>query len=473
MGLFSKGVQVYFYSAVKGCKVEFCTPGYSIKRESFRSWSSDHLEVESDKCEGWFNNTGRFSFRVVDGDGNELAYQWVDVNSATGNLGDGTMNKIEQMRTITCRGVLISYGLYDAGSGVYGLPDRHQCHVTASCGRSNWMGEVAPVGSPAENMSLSRFALPCPHDCGMNSMQSTDMILNSPAVSIFTQLLSQIPGVPQVLSNLIEMGYVRKVVYALAVTQKDSIMDMLRLGCRYFEFRPAKMPQQIVDYCNLENKYYFVHSVIPGIAYDEFLDNVLEFLGSNPSEIVVVHLRTNGIEIPCIPFNNEDADAAAKAAIERKGNGVQFGNEHDMQQRTISQLRQSNQRLIIVKETSQYNTWNEPAYATLNAGSIIEEFKKVNKSGQSDDTFTLLQCQATATSIPDIIKYSVLASNASTSCLMATKAMCDTQTHPWLQHEVLNRLDANHSLVIMDDWIEGATCDVAIELSKQRFQISG
>ena len=85
----SKGILCYSYIAVPGVEIEFNVPKHSVTKRDQQQFGCDHLEVESSNL-GRFKFTGRFEF-VVHRDGRELAKQWVDVNSMTGGLGDGTM----------------------------------------------------------------------------------------------------------------------------------------------------------------------------------------------------------------------------------------------------------------------------------------------------------------------------------------------------------------------------------------------
>jgi hypothetical protein len=92
----------------------------------------------------------------------------------------------------------------------------------------------------------------------------------------------------------------------------------------------------------------------------------------------------------------------------------------------------------------------------------------MNAQGQQSTDLTILQCQATSQSIKEVLLYSVVASNASTSCLTATKGMLDPQTLPWIRQNALERLQAERIIVIMNDFIDGATTDTAVELSRKR-----
>jgi hypothetical protein len=104
----------------------------------------------------------------------------------------------------------------------------------------------------------------------------------------------------------------------------------------------------------------------------------------------------------------------------------------------------------------------------LNGDSIVAEFEKLDPNSQRDRAFTNIQCQATASNIRDVVIYSVVSANASNSCLLATKALCDSKTLPWIRRNALGKLNGEGLIVIMNDFFDGATADVGVGLSKQR-----
>lgn len=63
---------------------------------------------------------------------------------------------------------------------------------------------------------------------------------------------------------------------------------------------------------------------------------------------------------------------------------------------------------------------------------------------------------------------SILSSNAASSCLTSTKGALDMRTLPWIRANALNNLQADKNIVIMNDFIDGATTDTSIELSRRR-----
>ena len=63
---------------------------------------------------------------------------------------------------------------------------------------------------------------------------------------------------------------------------------------------------------------------------------------------------------------------------------------------------------------------------------------------------------------------SILSSNAASSCLTSTKGALDMRTLPWIRAKAVDSLQADKNIVIMNDFIDGATTDTSIELSRRR-----
>jgi hypothetical protein len=93
---------------------------------------------------------------------------------------------------------------------------------------------------------------------------------------------------------------------------------------------------------------------------------------------------------------------------------------------------------------------------------------RLSAAQQVGKALTLLQCQATATNLKDVVAYSVVTANVSNSCLLATKPICDQKTLPWIRDKALAVLTASQLVVLMNDFMDGATVDTAIDLSRKR-----
>jgi hypothetical protein len=261
------------------------------------------------------------------------------------------------------------------------------------------------------------------------------------------------------------------IVYTLSVTQKKEVNIMLALGARYFEFRPAKLQPIFEDVSHLPQKYYFQHACIPGIAFDDFLDDQVAFLDANPTEIITIHIRYDNIVAACKkPTDDEIYLMLTEACSKAQTAPLKWGHRECFS-RPIDELRESGTRLIVVILAEKYDSWTAEAYATLHAESILSRFESMNTEGQESTDITVLQCQATSQSIKEVALYSVVSANAATSCLSSTKGELDTRTLPWIRNHALERLQAEKTIVIMNDFIDGATTDTSIELSRRRLQM--
>lgn len=258
------------------------------------------------------------------------------------------------------------------------------------------------------------------------------------------------------------------IIYGASVTQKKPIKTMLELGARYFEFRPGMLLPYFQEISSLPNKLYFLHSAIPGVAFDNFLNDQVTFLDSHPNEIVTLHIRFDNIPAPCKKPTEKEIEIIMTEACSKAVHTSLSWIGREGFSTPIDDLRKTGRRLILVILAEQYSSWTKEAYATLHAEPIIERFESMNTEGQHASDLTIMQCQATSQSIPEVLVYSVVASNAATSCLTSTKAMGDMRTLPWLKQHCNERLKAERNIVVMNDFIDGATCDLCIELSAER-----
>lgn len=408
-------------------------------------------------------------------DGATLTTQWVNINTLTGNLEDGTMQTMDQTPSIIFNDVIVSYGYYDSGPGVAGLPNSDQCYVTVAPNNSNWLAIAAPAGSPAADKPFRRLVLPAVHDVGMNSMQNCVALIQGAPTAIVGIILSRegkaIDDIAKAVNKEAMYRLAPNIIRALAITQKDTLPYMLALGARYFEFRPAHIHSAILPMSVLPDVLYFQHGAIPGMAYKQFLNEIVQFLIEHPLEIVVVQIRYDGIPNECKRPTDQELNTEIDTALSQIAHGaITTGAMNDMQQLSINQLRSAGKRLILLNGTNQYSTYTDTGNATLNGDSIIAEFNKLNTDEQNRHDLTVIQCQATATNIKDVVAYSVLTANVSTSPLLATKPVCDGKTLPWIRNKALDSLKGDKLVVVMNDFFDGATADVTIGLSGRKLQ---
>lgn len=467
----SKGILCSSYIAVPGVSIEFSVPKNSITKTDLQKYSCDHLEVESSNLPR-FKFTGRFQF-TVRRDGRELQARWVDINSLTGKLDDGTMKNMDQTPSIFVEDLVICYGFYDAGPGVAGLPKQHLCYVTVTKNQQDWMRDILSQNEDISKQKFNKMVLPAAHDIGMNSMATPMALLQKAGTGVIKEVLGRnLPHVLEII-NKVGDGAVNRIapdiIRALAITQKDSLETILKIGARYFEFRPAKCHRQMQKVSPLADDLYFQHGAIPGMAYKKFLKDVVAFLEGHGDEIVVVQNRWDGVPSDCPRPSGEDLRNVLNEVL--NGKDMQVGNQDDMMNKSIRDLRNEKKRLIILQNTSQVSNYDDAANATLNGDSMVNKLNDMSKSPPKGHPITLLQCQATATNIRDVIIASVLDNDVSTSPILATKPVCDAKILPLLRGECGKGLTKEESVVILlNDFFDGATADVAIELCRERLK---
>jgi hypothetical protein len=457
----SKGIDVFIFNAAPGCKITCTVPGGdNVTADPGDTWKTGGLEVDSSKT-GLGTFTGRFEWKAFQ-NGNQIANGWNDINSLSGNLKGGTMVDTKYTPAIQVKDLIITYGFYDAGPGLAGLTDRDQFYIAIGHNNNRWMGKVAPRGSSGAGKPFSRMVLPSPHDCGMNSMQNSDYLLQTAGDAVIRTLPAfQLFGLSASVVKLVAPN----IVYGLAMTQKDSITTLLAIGARYFEFRPAYLH----DDFRINNNVYFQHACIPGIEYGKFLSEVVDFLINNPDEIVVINHRWDGVMEGCKRPDDSILNQMLAKIITDKKATLSVGNLGDITTQTIDQLRQSGKRLIKVKGVDSDSNYDDKANATLNGDSIIQALDKLKPSGDKKK-FIYLQCQATASNIKDVLVYSVLAADTATSCLTATKAICDSKTNGWLKNNGAKLNKSEQVTIIGNDFLDMGTTARAIAWTEQRLK---
>jgi hypothetical protein len=334
---------------------------------------------------------------------------------------------------------------------------------------------VAPPGSDLENRPFTRLVLPAAHDVGMNSMDSTDAVLRKVGGAVVGTLINDnrvLTALADTISRDAIAAIAPNIVFSLAITQKDSLDSMLQVGARYFEFRPAHLHRAVVPTGALPDRLYFQHSAIPGMAYDAFLSGVVGFLRAHPGEIVVVQLRWDGVPEACARPSDDEKRQYLDEALRQAGGGeIVAGNLDDLKRSSIGQLRRDRKRLIMLDSVDSLSTYTDEGNATLNGDSIVAALPRVlTADNQRGKAFVNIQCQATASNITKAVVYSVLEASVTTSVLLATKGVCDSKTLPWCRDNVLRTCELDQLVVMMNDFIDGGTADVAVQLSRQRLE---
>lgn len=460
----SKGVDCYSYLTDARYSVQFTAPKEAVQPTGLHVVNHANLQVDSSNLP-WYEFTGRFQWNAQE-NGATVASQYNDINTVTGNLNGGTMMVMLNTPSILASDHSIAYGFYDAGPGTTGLTNQDQSYAYFTDPLASWMGDLTNASPDAANQPLHSLVLAGAHDTGMNTMNTTIAILNSPLASILLGAVAAfIPFVGLLAATIAPLA-----IQNLAITQKDSITTMLNLGVRYFDFRPGYLYPGLRAF---SEDLYHQHAVIPGMPYAQFLEEVLVWLNTHPSELVVVSCNTQGFADDSMKPSPADLDAYLANA--RSATGVTeamvgTGDAAALGQ-SIGALRANHQRLIFLNqingETTKYDSYSD-AYATLQPGPILAALEGMTPTGQAGATYTVLQLQGTSTSIKSVIVGAIATTSSTSSPLMSTKAYFDQSTLAWASANVATRLSNGYLTVLLNDFVENATASTAIAISKQR-----
>lgn len=464
----SKGVDYYSYldqngqfSAVFTKPVDDGNSTRSFTHSTAGAMQKDNLQIDGDDI-GWTEATGRYRWEARKGN-TVLAGRFAEISPLTGNLGATDMGRM--LRTPSQFGPdwAVSYGFYDSGNGkISGLTNQDQSYVYITRNQSDWMGELArSLGSAFTDKPFSALALPGSHDAGMFD----DKVLgNLIATTAFLAYLAPVIG-----SGIITLAapMIHRAAVNFGMTQKDNIADQLKLGVRYFDFRPGHC---VVPFVGI----YHQHAVIPGYSYQKFLEDVLNFLKHHPAEIVVVSANFQGIAFeamkPMLSELEESLSAARKATGTQ--NTIVAGNKQDLRT-TYQSLIAADKRLIFLNQVgapddaTKYDSYTED-YKTTDVNVILRALETMTASGQSSADYTVLQLQGTATGLGGGKFASIATVSDASSPLLSTKPGFDNKTYPWLKANVTPRLSPEKLVVFLNDFADNALVSAAIEVTKQR-----
>ncbi len=470
----SKGVDYYGFIDNDGLPgtttVEFTGPQVGSTLTSSQNFRKNNLQIESSKLP-WYEFDGDFTWTAAMMPGGLIAAKKNRISTVTGNLQYGSQmtNMLSMPPIRSQQGALIDYGFYDAGDGSSGLTNQDQSWVYCTRDFSHWMGDLAAHYPQVHDKQFHNFALPGAHDAGMMTMDTVNALLSSPqskallaAIALFNPIL--MAAIMAVAGNSVP-----QVIMNASMTQKDTVADMLMLGCRYFDFRPGTMYSEIPG---VPGRYH-QHLVIPGIAYVGFLTDLLRWLQDHPTEIVVVSCNTQGFAEASMRPSPQDLEADWNAAVQRSGVRTIKAGDASSLSWSYDDLITGGVRVIFLNqidqrnpESSKYDSYDNAAYATLTPGPIIERLDQMTSKGQEDDTYTVLQLQGTAS---NAIGYQGFVSKSWTSSpLMSTKALFDTATLPWVTRVGRNNLKAQKLVVLLNDFIDNATAYIAIHWTVAR-----
>ncbi|SDA03124.1 BZ3500_MvSof-1268-A1-R1_Chr11-1g03316 [Microbotryum saponariae] len=390
---------------------------------------------------------------------------------------------------------MICYGFHDAGEG-----RRSQIYVYVTPGKSNWLGDLISANDKWLDVPFSRLALAAAHDAGMFghpinagllSLIQEGELGHALAGNIETKLASP---VVRTLVDILESIRLspNRALANIAMTQKDSFVNQLRIGVRFFDFRPGFCFHDVIH--TKKGELYHQHAIVPGESYKQFLLDILNFLATHPKEIVVVELKDDGFLIKkdkyrkeelvvysMVPSEEELAAVLEQARAEAKsdlGREIVLGGPNDLDA-TIGSLLEQKKRLIMIDRVHHAESWERDdsydpvAYNTDDPSTIIAALEKMHaRSSQptpkvdgkpSPGAIYQLQATPTANLMSDV--FASLTYSDSSSLLTYVKPIMDRVTYPWLQS---HKFEQSGLVVLLNDFVEGVLVEHAVEISKQR-----
>ena len=394
----------------------------------------------------------------------------VSINPVTGNATGADLINMMKTPSYTDGGINVSFGFYDAGPGFGDLTNQDQVYAYFTLGQNNWMGQLATAYPQVNTAPFSSFVLPGAHDSGTFDQTTVKMLLLGGAATIaFLKLLGPGGILGAVVAGL-TAAQAETAITNLAVTQKDNITTMLNLGCRYFDFRPGRVPKALQA---VAGDIYHIHTVIPGYPYKSFLTDVLTWLEVNSSEVVVVNANTQGFDNSLAP-SDETLQKILSDAIAATGSTVATGGPSDLGT-AYGDLVSANKRLIFLNQyfgwhaATKYDSYNEKDYFTTDPATVIVALNAMNKTGQSGNDYTVLQLQGTATGTgKKVVVSAALSQSLASSPLMSTKSRFDNATYPWTLSNVPSNLASNQLVVLLNDFVDNALAATASQLTLVR-----
>ncbi len=266
-------------------------------------------------------------------------------------------------------------------------------------------------------------------------------------------------------SSLIE-----RVIINLAITQKDTITNMLNLGTRYFDFRPGYNAKiQGISVASGDGLYH-QHNMIPGMAYTDFLRETVTWLKAHPGEIVVVSLGFAGFYDNAMKPTADTLKQAIDAAL--SGSGITYGGPSDTST-SYNDLIKANKRLLFLNngvgfnDASKYDSYSDSAYATLTPDPILNQLKHMQTTPPRGDAYTVLQLQGTASGVSALWPGLAACTSDATSPLLMTKAYFDCTTYSWAEQN-LAKFNSAFPVVILNDFVDPQMSHIAEDASLER-----
>ncbi len=360
-------------------------------------------------------------------------------------------------------------------------PVGNQAYVYVGRGRSGWMGDLLAGGF--SDITLNRLVLPGAHDAGMYLINEPELVALASKIDLQSQLCKDFPGICLLLSEAVTPLLMTPLTN-FAVTQKDSTADQLRLGVRFFDFRPAVLGNAAPSDLNT----FHIHSFIPGVRFETFLSDINTFLKNNKHEVVVIQITSSGIDGTYFtPLSQNHVTAFLNRHITSTHHVLPADPRRFFATR-LQELVAKNGRVIVLYQpkpaqvNDSYDAPGNPNTTSLTDPQLVLKAlgSTLDKCRAPDERYdyTVLQLQDTGsealenyvTTIEQHLgqwAYDLLESDTG-SVLQATKPIFDHATYNWLANkEIPGRLSHCAGLVVLlNDFVDIALVSHAVGLTR-------
>lgn len=208
---------------------------------------------------------------------------------------------------------------------------------------------------------------------------------------------------------------------------------------------------------------YHQHNFLPGLAFSDFLSEIVNWLNIHPGEIVVVSLGVSGFYDDAMKPTSATLTSEINSAL--SGSGIVTGSIGDAAS-SYNDLIAAGKRLLFfnngvgVDDASKYDSYADAPYATLVPAPIMSALNGMEPTPPGGSDYTVLQFQGTASAVTSLWPTLALCTSDSTSPLLMTKALFDSNTYPWASAN-LSRFNSEYPLVILNDFVDPIMSQIA------------
>lgn len=280
---------------------------------------------------------------------------------------------------------VMNYGVSHAGNTT-NVPMGDQAYCYVSTCKQIWMGDLNLANT---NPYVSNLVLPGVHDSGMWELDP-NIIAGS---ALLTAILPLFPIVGNVLAAVVG-STADNIIRSLAVTQKDTPSDLMNMGIRFFDFRPATV--------TITGDVRHVHGPIPGALFSDFLNQVVTFLNANPTEVVFVQVSDSGISTSiATPLTIDAVNSMVQTAVELQNCSSQTIDDTSVLNKMVwNDLISGGQLVVLNKYSSSYSvndSYSDGTYQqSMTDPNYIAAAIQNTLPNISHTSMTSLQCQDTA-----------------------------------------------------------------------------